>query len=285
MDAATQSVDWKLVTRPFQIADPATLVSALKDALALKPVAVVFSGVPDVVWKSVLPAYQKAGVAIIPIAVGSTNITGPVKACLDCASDTAMAGKLLANWVVADSNGSGKLLIATAPDIGAFTDMTAAIKSTLSSGCDGCSQKELDLTVAQLTGGGATPAIVSALQRDTSIDYVSLADGAYITGLPAALKAAGINKVKIVGSSPSLADLQGLVTGDTSAWTLLPAQILGWMAVDVALRTSAGLPVFPDGGGVPQGLLTAQNIGTPNQHSSDLPKDIPAQFKALWGVG
>ena len=281
--AAAQAIGWKTEVLPWKTSDPATLVTALKDALRYNPIAVTPTGFPEQTWASVLPAYKKAGALIVPASVAElkTDATTPMGASM--APDYIEAGNIIANWFIADSQATGKALFMDVPAYGVLKAYGDAAKATIAKICAACEVTPLDITIPQLSSNGVVPAIVSALQKDKDIKYVLTSDGAFLNGLPSALKAAGIDGIKIGGGSPNIINKQGLVDGTESAWTDEPIKMYGWVAVDIAARASLGMPIAASGGGRTQQLLLKSNVGTPTD-SLNKPADFSDQFKKLWGL-
>lgn len=270
----------------IKLADPATLVAGMQDALAMnpKPVGVAFAGIPEAVWSTQVPAFEKAGIPLIPIAVGATSTSPAIPAgSLDGAADAQAQADAIANYFIADSNGTGKSLIVNVPDVGSLKVVTDRYLATVKGSCTGCSAATVDVTLAQVSSGGVVTAVVSALQRDPSVKYVVTVQGEFTQGLQAAVKAAGLTGVKLVGINPAQFNQQELLTGQASAFASLPFNIIAWKAVDVALRSAQGMTIEPGDGLLPLQLLTKDTVGTP-QESIDRPADYQMQFKKLWHV-
>jgi ABC-type sugar transport system substrate-binding protein len=279
---AAALVGWKAVAIPFDPTNQPTLIAAMNAALTLspKPVAVVVISVPQVVWAKEIPKYKAAGIAIITFAA-PTPVSGPVKVSLEGALDAKVMGRLLANWVIADSGGKADVLLVGFPDIGLYKALAAVEVATFRSGCPGCSITPLNLTLTQLFNGANNP-VVSALQSHPDIKYVVTPNGQALLGLDAALQTAGISGVKVAGAKPVLQELQSLARGDGGAWITSPYAAYGYLMVDAALRIAAGIPI-PDGdGGQPVALLTKDNVGTGT--ITDAAQEVPENYKALYAA-
>lgn len=286
MEQAASAAGVPFRNQPIKLADPATLVAGMQQALALspKPSGVVFAGLPEPVWGSQLPAFEKAGVPLIPIAVGATSDSPALPAgSLDGPADGDAQATAIANYFIAASKGEGKALVLNVPDVGLLKSVTEKFQSTVAAGCSGCSVDTVDVTLAQVGGNAVVPAVVSALQRQPDTDYVVTVQGEFTQGLQAAARAAGIDDIKLIGINPTASNQQELLSGEAGAFTLLPFTVMGWMAVDVALRVAQDLPVEEGAGGLPLQLLTKDTVGTPAA-SLNRPEDFQEQFKKLWLV-
>jgi ribose transport system substrate-binding protein len=279
---AAKAVGWKLQTIPFDSTNVATLISGMKTALRYHPVAVSLSGIPQALWQSEIPAYQAAGVPIIPQQTGpvSTSATVPVNE----GDDSSVVGKIVGNWFIANSDGKGKALVVDIPDFGYLKEITTSMDSTISAGCPGCTITSLNATIAQQAGNTIVPAVVSALQRNRSINYVLAADGVLIPGLSSAMSAAGITGVTVGGALATAESEQAILNGTETAFTTYNSAYVGWQTVDIVLRDIEKMTIPPFDSGVPTQLVTKATVGTPTD-SATAPANYPQQFEQLWGVG
>jgi ribose transport system substrate-binding protein len=290
--AAIAAIGWNLKVIPFQSSNPATLISGLQQALQYNPVAVAFSGLPEVLWQSEIPAYQKAGVVMIPAFMGPLTTPSPVVPYdIGAKEGTVLSAQQLAAWVTADSNGTGRVLSLGVPSFPLLAIFSTTFQQQLSQQCSGCSVVNLSATIPEVDAGQVNSLIVSALQKDPSIKYVAVCDGAFIDGLPSALAAAGLTgKVKIVGIGADVANESNILSGgDEKAFTALATLYSGWLMVDAALRHVEGMPATDsEDGGLPSMLLTEQSMKANNiqpANSFNYPANYPQQFEALWHVG
>lgn len=280
--AATAAVGWKFKTLSFDETNPATLVTAMKQALLYHPAVVSFNAIPESSWASEIPAYAKAGVSIVPIETGPTELSKAVITAIG--DDGAVQGSILADWVVSNSNANAKVLLVNVPAFGLLATSASGFTSTLSKLCPSCTVTTLNATPQQQGTNAITPAVVSALQRDPSIKYVVATDGIIIPALPAALAAASITGVKIAGGDASVENEQDVMSGTESAFVPTNFQYLGWLAVDAAARHMEHMGILADGGGMPEQLLTKSNTHVASE-SANIPTNFRALFKALWHVG
>lgn len=284
--AADAAVGWVSKTIPYNTADPATLSAAMIQALDYKPAVVTPTGFPQAVWGTpeILAAYEKAGAIIVPVSVGNLTISKTVPGGAATAIDYKLGGNIIGNWFIADSGAQGHALVLDVPVYEVMKAHGDSVKETIAAGCAACKVTPLDITLPQLGAGETNPAIVAAIQKDPSINYVLATNGAFIGGLRAALDAAGITGVKIAGGSATINNLQGLLDGTENAWAAEPILQTGWVVADIAARALLGMEV-PDGdGGGVQMLMTKENVDNPPTESLIQPADYQAQFLKLWGL-
>lgn len=286
VSAAAKALGWAVHTLHFQAANPATLVSALNEALQYNPVGVFFAGEPYDDFSSVVPKYQKAGSLIVEnftagagIPANATNVIG-----VDGDKFSISEGDVLANYIIADSNANARVLFVTVPAYPTFIPFQSAFTTTLSQRCPSCKVTVLSATLSELFNNKLVPAIVSAIRTSPATNYIASVDGAFLTGLPSALSAAGIHGELIVSASASRIDEQNVKSGIERATIGQGLIYGGWQDIDVVLRHLEGMNIPVDDGGSATPLLTQQNVQVTDTGDYDVPPDYAQQFEALWGV-
>ena len=282
--AAAKAAKMPYKVTSYNTTDGATLTAAVKNALQFNPVAVTPIGYSQALWNNLQPLYKKAGVFITPMALGDSVPSDVVTQGAAGGADYIKAGQVMANYVTATSKGTAKALVMDVPAYAVLKAFGDGFKGQMAKGCSGCKVTALDLTPAQLATNGIVPAIISALQKDRSIDYLVNTDGAFIGGLEPALKAAGITGLNIVSGSPDINNATAVKNGTQLAIIASPESQYGWIGMDIVLRTMLKMTVPLADGGRPIQLLTKQNIGTPSVAGMTAPDDYQAQYKKLWGV-
>ncbi|WP_344447949.1 sugar ABC transporter substrate-binding protein [Acrocarpospora macrocephala] len=277
---AAETVGWNYKNLTFKLADPASLVAALNQALDLSPAAVGFTALPEAVWSTVLPAYQKAGVQLVPAVVGPVKLNETVPANIFGDESQNTQAKLLANYTISDSKGTAEGLLVRVPDLVTLKAFDAGVEEAYKA-CDTCELSSVDVGLAQVAAGQVNGVITSELQRNPGIKYVILPSSDFAQGLSSALQTAGLNDIRILAVGSTEQDLQDVMDGRATGFVPFSAKYAGWLAVDSALRKSAGVP-FPEGyGQIPMQLFVKENTAEPFS-SYEEPADFRAQFEKLW---
>jgi ribose transport system substrate-binding protein len=285
VEAAAKAVGWSFKSIPFQTANPATLVTGLQSALQYHPVGVILTGSPEAVWSSVIPAYKAAGVPIVPAYVGPVTADKTVVGNVGGPLSSAAQGHASGADIIVDSQGKGNVLFMQFPSFGSSVVTDNAVSDYLKQNCPDCKESNVSLSGAQLSGGQVPGIVVSALERDPSIDYVYNPSGSFDAGLPAALKSAGLSgKVKIVGNSAETGNEQNVLDGTEMSYTSVGTSYIGWACMDMMLRAVVGDPIPAEDGLIPFQLLTKTTFQGQPRESYDVPTNFEAQFKALWLV-
>ena len=192
----------------------------------------------------------------------------------------ARIGKYLAAAIVADSKGKANTLYV---DIPAFTILGAlgdSFKKDYQSYCPSCGYAKIDVPLPRL--GDSPNIIVSYLRSHPDVNYVALSvTDALGTGLPAALKAAGLTKVKIVGQGGDPTAFQALKQGQILALVPFDYYDVDYQMIDALARHWAGEPIQQTP--PPLWLLNKDNL--PSEYTKLFPNvsDYQGKFLKLWG--
>jgi ribose transport system substrate-binding protein len=283
MKAVTAAIGWNLKVIPYKSENPATLISGLQQALQLHPAAVGLTGIPQIEWQSELPAYEKAGVPIVVGQVGPQVLSKTVIASIGNDLNVQITAKVLADYFIANSGGKGKILQFQVPDFPILGAFDQAFRADVQASCPGCSVTPLTGTIAEVTSGGATAAIVSALQRNPQDTWLVTDDGPWVDGLPSALAAAHLH-VKIIGEGADVTNETDIKEGTMTAFTAVALDYGMWATMDAVLRHLEGMPNSANEGLLPVQLLVKGQSFTVSE-SYNQPADYAAQMEKLWHVG
>ena len=268
-------------------ATPATAASGFDAAIARKPHAIVFAGLPAAVFTTQIAEAKAAGIAVISAATGDGPVDG-VLADLGGTSLSAIYGKLVAAYFVEKSDGKGKALLVT---ISAYPILTAFVDSFQSAVKEWCSACSVNVLQQQVTDVGTrTPTnVVGNLQRDRSTKWVVISNGDLTQGLSPALKQAGLSGVQIVGEVPEPANLANIKAGTELAWAGYPIDILGWRIVDTIARHFGGADVAAaEAVQTPVQMITPDNVNSVVLGTQGFYVGVNGyqqQFDKLWNVG
>jgi ribose transport system substrate-binding protein len=194
------------------------------------------------------------------------------------------AGRLLADWVIVQTEGQANVLVTTINQVNSTVPMTAGIDDEFATYCgDGCKVTKIDSTLAEL--GKLQQQVQSALTRDPSINYViNLYDSAQAPQTEAAIKALGRDDLKIAtfNGTPSILEQMG----PDSAIAMNIGENLNWIAyaaIDQHLRLMTGLDPT-DSPNVPIRVFTADNIAEASGPGGGFGDSYVAGYEELWGL-
>jgi ribose transport system substrate-binding protein len=221
--------------------------------------------------------------------VPSVSVTSPSDpgqhtiAVIDSRPAIQRQGAAEGNWVVQDSGKPVKTLFVYDPSIQSIATAWNGYSEALAKNCPKCSAHELKVSVAKI-GPALAQEVVSYLQSNPDVGYVVFGLGDLATGVPAAIRAAGLaGKVKVVVRAATPPNLQDVKNGAIAAAFTDEIYEAAWRAVDVIVRQMAGTPV---GEKTPFGkvrLITKDNLPPDLSKPYTVP-DYQTAFKQAWGI-
>jgi ABC-type sugar transport system substrate-binding protein len=192
----------------------------------------------------------------------------------------AQIAKYLSAAIVADSKGKANTLFVDIPAFTILASLGQTLKQDYLAYCPSCGFSKLDVPLPQLAN--APNLIVSYLRSHPDVTYVALSvTDALGTGLPAALKAAGLTKVKIVGQGADPTAYQEMAQGQILALVPFDYFSVDYQMVDALARHFAGVPIEQTPPS--RWLLTKSNL--PSDYTKLFPvvPDYESKFLKLWG--
>lgn len=258
---------------------PTSVQSAYDTALRQGANAIVTTAALRAEIASKLPLLQTKGV-VVSDCCSTDPVASPFIYNTSTPPQAAVGGKYLAAEVVADSKGKANTLYVNIPAFTILSSLGSEFKTAYSQYCATCGYSSIDVSLTQLAT--APNLIVSYLRSHPSVNYVALSVANQLdTGLPAALSAAGLSHVKVVGQGGGPTDFQYVANGQELALLPFDYYNVDYQMVDALARHFAGAPVELTA--PPEWLVTKANL--PSNHDSLFP-DVPAfqsQFLKLWG--
>lgn len=247
-----------------------------------KPAAVLFTGIPAALYASDAAALKANGTFVSTCCV--TDEAGPTTGigyAIDTPNQVGPIGGAQAALVAAGSKDTADSLIVNLPDLPILDNGVTDYKTGMATYCPTCKVSELDIALANIATGPAT--IVAYVRSHPSIKYVVAATDGLTVGLPAALKAAGLSDVQIVGQGATATNLQYMHSGEQAGDVAFPYYEVMWAMVNAVAQHEAGMAVTPSVA-PPLWVLTPSNAPT-SSLAFPLVLNYQAQFKALWGLG
>lgn len=222
--------------------------------------------------------------ADVPVAA-ITDISAPaghVLSVIASPRNVYREGTAEADWVIQNAGTPVHSLFVYDPSISSITSALPGYTAAMKQNCPKCTVSGLKVNSAQI-GPTLAQQVVSYLQANTDVKYVAVGLGDLATGVPEAIRAAGLeNRVKLIVRAATPANLQNVKSGGITVALTSEIYEAGWQAVDEIIRSMVKQPVTP---------LPAEKVYLLTQ--STLPANIgvpftiphyQAQFKAAWGV-
>lgn len=282
--AAAQALGWNFDEIDYDPSNPASLQAAFTSALTKHPVAVSVDGTPvSLFGASTIAEYAKAGVPIIASAVAAVTpgSDGTVIGTSGNSKTDAETGTIMADWVIANSNADGDVLVVHVPGFDVLDAFVDNFKSAISA-CTGCKATYVNATLSDVSSDAINTIITAKLRQDPGIKYLVYDDGDWASGINSALSAAGVQSIEIGGRNATAVQMSELQTKGQAAWAEFPLAYYGYLIVDQAARHLEGAPLESNSAIMPIQLLTSSNIAGRTSYLE--PSDALAQLEKLWHV-
>jgi len=272
--------------------DPSAASSQIDQAVGLHSSAIILQGTDPTDVRAAIEDAKAAGIPVVSVAalpeatVPATLASFGVSASVTFSS--AEAGKQLADFVVANSNGNADVGIIGSSTFPISAPTIAAFKSELERLCPSCSTVEQDSPETQWA---------TTLQSQAASMVISHPDVNYLFPLVDAMAAtvkAGIassgasSRVKVVSLNASIGDLKAIASGTDPEVADVggPNVRMGWASVDQVVRLLTGAAA--NGATIPQMTFDAASVS-----KLDLSKpretffgtyDYVAAYEKSWGM-
>lgn len=277
---ATDALGWKL-TSIANDGTPEKVKGAWTQILREKPDGVIYAATDRAVFNSELVKASALGIKTVACCT-TDPADKDLSYVIGTPEQSANVGKALAVWMIDKSEGKGSSVYV---DLSAFKILASVgdeYATTVADLCPACSTEKLDIPVTAL-GKDVPDRIVSYLRAHSDTKYVILSvDGALGSGLPAALKAAGLNDIKVIGEGPDETTLQYISSGQQDATVTFPYYEQMFSLVDALARQFAGVPLETDID-IPDWVVTADTLPSDSE-IFPVVADVKEQYFALWGL-
>lgn len=257
--------------------------AAAATALADKPAAVLISAVDPQLFGGALHRLDAAGIAVTGVGIINGAPYG-VQETVGGSTSIVLAGKLMANWVIAQKGPKANVVFFGTPELSFSAPMQAGFQSVMVKRCPTCKAAYQPLSIFTIAST-APGDVVSYLQAHPSVNTVVFATEEMATGLAAALKDANLH-VTTLGFAPSPSNLQDIKQGGLTAGLGLDTPVQEWAQVNVTARLLAHQKTLPSNLNVDLQFLTAKDITTADTTKgwTGYP-NAAARFKVLWPQG
>jgi ribose transport system substrate-binding protein len=275
-------LSWTLRVIPTT-GSPESIKSGWDTLVRQKPDAVFTSGFPRSAYESELAELAKADVPVFSYATLDKPGNG-ITFSVGGKSDVTPIGTQQAAWVAVKTGGKSHVLYVDLPTFEILTPIKNQFKKAFPKFCPKCKVDTMDLPVSAV-GSDAPARIVSFLRAHSDVNYVGMSYDAMAIGLPAALKAAGLqNKVHIIGEAPSSENVGYILAGQQAATVTQPYYDLWTAILDAAALKLSGQSVAPvQNKRVVQYYIYSKGVPKSKDGlSGPVVPGLYAKYKALW---
>jgi ribose transport system substrate-binding protein len=257
---------------------PQQIQNAWVQVLREKPDGVWVSGFSRSLFNQEVLDAEAAGIAVV--STGTLDPIGDGIVWVDGPGFYNNSGELMANWVLANSDGAPNVLYTTIQDYPIVGLIEDSFRKTLSETAPDAKVETLTIPLEAL-GTTAPDLYISALRSNPDIEFVVPAFDELYSGVPAALSAANL-EVKAITVASTATGLQAIQDGYFGAGVPFDSNLEIHSVVDALARVFAGEAVL---GGVqyPKVFVTNDNLPPIQDHYPVLP-GLDEYFSTVWGV-
>lgn len=276
---ATDALGWTMNSITTD-GTPESVKNAWATILRDRPDGVLYSAIDKSSFAAELEQAKAAGISVTACCVTDNP---DIDFVISDSDQIIPQGALFADWLTVESGGTGQAVYVTVPAFDVLKGYKTGLDQRLPEVCPGCAVDSLDIPYSALESGDSANRIVSYLRANPDVQYVVLTMDSLGTGLPAALAAAGLSDVKVVGEGPDTTTLEYIASGQREATIPFAYYEDMYAQIDALARKFAGNP--PINGlelELPVWLVTQENL--PGTEIFPIVEDAEAQFKALWNV-
>jgi ribose transport system substrate-binding protein len=286
MRQAAEEVGAELIVYPNQ-GEPSQWAQGIRTAIAERADAILLLAQnPELVGPQIRQA-EAAGIPVIVLRTTGEGESCPRVGTACVPAPFEQAGRLEADWVIADSGGKANILVITSNDARSTRPLLNGLMAELAEKCPRCEAHFVDVPIPEWANRVRTE-VQSALVRDPEINYViPIYDSMSQYAVPAIRAGRATERVRIstFNGTPFVLgmlqedDVVAMDVGENLAW-------VGWASMDQAFRVIAGerpvrsertpLRVFVDG--------NVDEAGTPPRFDRGYGNAYVDGYRKLWGL-
>jgi len=287
-EEAAEKLGWNVETFVYKSGEPGP---AMQQAINQKVDYIAITGQPPALFEEQL---KEAKAANIPVISGD-DVTppDPSTGLYTQFGDAQMfegQSEKAGLWILGDAGGEdANVAYVTIESYPILEVGYPALEKTLAKYCDSCSTVKLPLTVEDLGEGKGPAKVVAFLQSHPEVNYLDFSFVDLMTGVPEAMKAAGMTNVTITGQAMSESDyiIEEIEKGTIPAWIAQAIDYQSWLMVDAMARLEVGMPLSEErqAANMPTWVATKATLKYLQPHSRwSGPEGFEEEFEQLWGV-
>ena len=264
---------------------PEEIKAAYDQAIKDEPDAVLGSGYPRALFEPEIAQLKAKNIPVVEFFVEEEAGNG-ITAVIGGIGTSEVQGKMMADYILAHStNESMEIGSVNAKGFETVTATIENVEKTVEEECPGCSVKTLEAPLTSI-GKDLPQRIASFLTANPGIEWTTVGYNDMVTGLPTALKGAGVEDANLTtvninkSIAPYLANGEYLqATMGTSFYEVY------WRGMDLLARLFAGVDYAEDedDSTLPYWTITQESLPS-SEEEFPVVEDYEAQFKKLWGI-
>ncbi|HYC81255.1 MAG TPA: substrate-binding domain-containing protein [Solirubrobacterales bacterium] len=283
-EEATDVLGWKLKSINAG-STPEEIKAAYQQAINDKPDAVLGSGNPKVLFEPEVKQLDKLGIPVVEAFV-EEEAGGGVTAVIGGIGTSEFQGKMMADYILANlEDEEAEVGVVNVKGFETVTATAEKVEEVIGEECSGCTTKRLDAPVTSI-GSDLPQRISSFFTSNPGIDWATVGYNDMVTGLPTALKGAGVEDVKLTTVNINTSIAPYLANGEYLQGTMGTSfPEVYWRVIDFLVRQFNGESTKEqeDDSTLPYWTITKETLPTTDEEFPVV-TDYQEQFKKLWGV-
>jgi ribose transport system substrate-binding protein len=283
-EEATDVLGWKLKSINAG-STPEEIKAAYQQAINDKPDAVLGSGYPRVIFEPEIQQLKKLNIPVVEAFVEEEAGDG-INAVIGGIVTSEFQGKMMADYVLANTEDeSAEIGVVNVKGFETVTATAEKVEEVVAEECSGCTTKRLDAPVTSI-GSDLPQRISSFLTSNPGIEWATVGYNDMVTGLPTALKGAGVENVNLTTVNINTSIAPYLANGEYLQGTMGTSfPEVYWRVIDYLVRHFNGESTKEqeDDSTLPYWTITKETLPT-TEEEFPVVTDYQEQFKKLWGV-
>lgn len=257
------------------------LQSAMSSLIEKQPKGLIIPGIEPATISGGFKTAQQKGITVVANGIMGADRYGVQGQTLGEPA-AALAGKLMAAWVVQRKGDKAHTVFYNTPELSFATPIKTSFGATMKRLCPSCSVRYVDVPIATI-GNSAPAHVTSDLQSHPKDNTMVFASSEASTGLPAALRTAGLN-LDSIGFAPGPANLQDIKDGKMTAGVAVDIATTIWTLADEMARLLQKAPLTAG----EKSTVPVMQVVTAKDLDYDVSKgwsgypDFAARFAKLW---
>lgn len=264
---------------------PEEIKAAYDQAIKDEPDAVLGSGYPRALFNPEIAELKAKNIPVIEFFVEEKPGNG-ITAVIGGIPTSEMQGVMMANYILAHSTDkSMEIGVVNAQGFETVTGTAESVEKVVGEECPECKVKKLEAPLTAI-GKDLPQRISSFLTANPGIEWTTVGYDDMVTGLPTALKGAGVENAKLttVNISTSIAPY---LANDEYLQATVGSSFpeVYWRGIDLLARMFAGVSYKEDldDSTLPYWTITKESLPTSTEEFPNV-ENYEEQFKELWGI-
>ncbi len=284
-EAAASALGWKIESINAGTT-PEEIKAAYDQAIKNKPDAVLGSGYPRALFNPELEELKAMEIPVIEFFVEEKAGNG-ITAVIGGIPTSEMQGKMMADYILAHStNESMEIGVVNAQGFETVSGTADSVEKVVGEECSGCSVKKLEAPLTAI-GKDLPQRVASFLTANPGIEWTTVGYDDMVTGLPTALKGAGVESAKLTTVNISTSIAPYMENGEYLQSTVGSSfNEVYWRGIDLLARLFAGVEYKEDTNDatLPYWTITKESLPSSTEEFPNV-ENYEEQFKELWGLG